>query len=74
MPLYFCFQVANLACSMSSNEEGVKMVRLAAAEIEKLCPQVSEHCKLWVRLFFLNSSTWHKTHETYNQEKLLDDL
>lgn len=34
------FQVANLACSMSSNEEGVKMVRLAAAEIEKLCPQV----------------------------------
>jgi len=33
-------QVANLACSMSSNEEGVKMVRLAAAEIEKLCPQV----------------------------------
>jgi len=25
---------------MSSNEEGVKMVRLAAAEIDKLCPQV----------------------------------
>ncbi|KAL4231940.1 Catenin alpha-1 [Mactra antiquata] len=33
-------EVANLACSMSSNEEGVKMVRLAASEIEKLCPQV----------------------------------
>ena len=33
-------QVANLACSMSSNEEGVKMVRLAAAQIESLCPQV----------------------------------
>lgn len=33
-------EVANLACSMSSNEEGVKMVRLAAREIEKLCPQV----------------------------------
>ena len=33
-------EVANLACSMSSNEEGVKMVRMAAAEIEKLCPQV----------------------------------
>jgi catenin alpha len=25
---------------MSSNEDGVKMVRLAAAEIENLCPQV----------------------------------
>ena len=35
-------EVANLACSMSSNEEGVKMVRMAAAEIEKLCPQVSK--------------------------------
>lgn len=33
-------EVANLACSMSNNEEGVKMVRIAAAEIEKLCPQV----------------------------------
>lgn len=27
---------------MSNNEEGVKMVRIAAAEIEKLCPQVSK--------------------------------
>ena len=35
-------EVANLACSMSSNEEGVKMVRMAAAEIETLCPQVSK--------------------------------
>ena len=34
-------EVANLACSMSSNEEGVKMVRLAAAHIESLCPQAS---------------------------------
>ncbi|GAB1599002.1 catenin alpha-like isoform X2 [Argonauta hians] len=33
-------EVANLACSMSSNEEGVKMVRIAATEIENLCPQV----------------------------------
>ena len=33
-------QVANLACSMSSQEEGVKMVRMAAAQIESLCPQV----------------------------------
>ena len=32
--------MANLACSMSNNEEGVKMVRLAAAQIESLCPQV----------------------------------
>ena len=33
-------QVANLACSMSSNEEGVKMVRMAASQIEALCPEV----------------------------------
>ena len=25
---------------MSNNEEGVKMVRMAAAQIESLCPQV----------------------------------
>ena len=34
-------EVANLACSMSSNDDGVKMVRYAAAQIENLCPQVS---------------------------------
>lgn len=33
-------EVANLVCSMSNNEDGVKMVRYAAAQIEKLCPQV----------------------------------
>jgi len=33
-------EVANLACSMSSNEDGVKMVRFAASQIETLCPQV----------------------------------
>ncbi|XP_070852880.1 catenin alpha isoform X1 [Drosophila suzukii] len=33
-------EVANLVCSMSSNEDGVKMVRYAAAQIESLCPQV----------------------------------
>ncbi|KAI1278083.1 Catenin alpha [Halotydeus destructor] len=33
-------EVANLACSMSSNEDGVKMVRYAASQIEHLCPQV----------------------------------
>lgn len=32
--------MANLACSMSTNEEGIKMVRLAAAQLEVLCPQV----------------------------------
>lgn len=36
----FCRQVANLTCSMSTNEEGIKMVRLAAAQLEILCPQV----------------------------------
>lgn len=38
--IYFAFQVANLACSMSSNEEGIKMVRIAAYQVESLCPQV----------------------------------
>ncbi len=33
-------EVSNLACSMSSNEDGVKMVRYAASQIENLCPQV----------------------------------
>jgi len=33
-------EVANLACSMSGNEDGVKMVRYAAMQISNLCPQV----------------------------------
>ncbi|XP_049884079.1 catenin alpha isoform X2 [Pectinophora gossypiella] len=33
-------EVANLVCSMSNNEDGVKMVRHAAGQIETLCPQV----------------------------------
>lgn len=33
-------EVANLVCSISSNEDGVKMVRFAAAQIEHVCPQV----------------------------------
>ncbi|KAF9408322.1 hypothetical protein HW555_011959 [Spodoptera exigua] len=34
-------EVANLVCSMSNNEDGVKMVRHAAEHIESLCPQVT---------------------------------
>lgn len=37
-------QVANLVCSMSNNEDGVKMVRHAAGQIEALCPQVGMGC------------------------------
>ncbi|XP_031335961.1 catenin alpha isoform X3 [Photinus pyralis] len=33
-------EVANLVCSMSNNEDGVKMVRYAASQIESLCPEV----------------------------------
>ncbi|XP_022254960.1 catenin alpha-like [Limulus polyphemus] len=33
-------EVAKLACSMSSNEEGVKMVWYAASQIESMCSQV----------------------------------
>merc|ERR1719273_856346 len=32
--------VANLACSMSNHEDGVKMVRYASSQIVTLCPQV----------------------------------
>jgi len=38
----FFLQVANLACSISNNEEGVKLVRMAATQIDSLCPQVSK--------------------------------
>ncbi|XP_017282131.1 catenin alpha-1 [Kryptolebias marmoratus] len=33
-------EVANLACSISNNEEGVKLVRMAASQLETMCPQV----------------------------------
>jgi hypothetical protein len=29
-----------LACSISNNEEGVKLVRMSASQLEALCPQV----------------------------------
>ena len=41
-------EVANLACTMSNNEDGVKMVRYAAAQIEHLCPQVREFTQFLV--------------------------
>ena len=34
-------EVAHLSCSMSSNEENVKLVRMAAMQLENLCPQVT---------------------------------
>ncbi|XP_031203369.1 catenin alpha-3 isoform X6 [Mastomys coucha] len=33
-------KVANLACSMSTNEDGIKIVRIAANHLETLCPQI----------------------------------
>ncbi|XP_028736896.1 catenin alpha-3 isoform X2 [Peromyscus leucopus] len=33
-------EVANLACSMSTNEDGMKIVRIAANHLETLCPQI----------------------------------
>lgn len=39
-------EVANLVCSMSNNEDGVKMVRYAAAQIETLCPQVIKAARI----------------------------
>nr|XP_033796354.1 catenin alpha-3 isoform X4 [Geotrypetes seraphini] len=32
--------VANLACSLSTNEEGIKIAQMAAKHLETLCPQV----------------------------------
>ena len=39
-------EVANLACSMSSNEEGCKMVRYSAQQIENMCPEVINAAKI----------------------------
>lgn len=40
-PLFWIlFKVANLACSMSTNEDGIKIVKIAAGHLETLCPQV----------------------------------
>nr|XP_033796352.1 catenin alpha-3 isoform X2 [Geotrypetes seraphini] len=33
-------EVANLACSLSTNEEGIKIAQMAAKHLETLCPQV----------------------------------
>ncbi|XP_053519802.1 catenin alpha-3 isoform X2 [Artibeus jamaicensis] len=33
-------EVANLACSMSTNEDGIKIVKVAANHLETLCPQI----------------------------------
>ena len=41
-------EVAHLACSMSTSEEGVKMVRHAALQIQNLCPQVVNAAKILV--------------------------
>ncbi|XP_072851279.2 catenin alpha-3 isoform X2 [Pogona vitticeps] len=37
---YRLIEVANLACSVSTNEEGIKIVQTAATHMETLCPQV----------------------------------
>ena len=39
--LFYFIQVANLSCSVSSNTEGVKLVRVVTKKIHELCPQVS---------------------------------
>ncbi|CAG0884731.1 unnamed protein product [Cyprideis torosa] len=39
-------EVANLACSMSSNEEGCKMVRYSAQQIDNMCPEVINAAKI----------------------------
>ncbi|XP_064076239.1 catenin alpha isoform X1 [Vanessa tameamea] len=39
-------EVAGLVCSMSGNEDGVKMVRHAAAQLAALCPQVANAARV----------------------------
>ena len=39
-------EVANLACTMSNNEDGVKMVKFASAQIDQLCPEVINAAKI----------------------------
>lgn len=34
------FQVAQLVCQMSNNEDGIRIVRYAAIQVDKLAPQV----------------------------------
>lgn len=58
-------EVANLACSMSANEDGVKMVRYAAAQIENLCPQVRSLFFFWE--FYLASGWGYEYHITLKQ-------
>jgi len=41
-------EVANLACSLSSNQDGIKMVRYAAQYMENLYPQVINAAKILV--------------------------
>ena len=41
-------EVANLACNMSNNEDGIRMARYAALQIENLWPQVINVAKIFV--------------------------
>ncbi|XP_073505668.1 catenin alpha-1 [Phyllobates terribilis] len=62
-------EVANLACSISNNEEGVKLVRMSASQLEALCPQVinaalalaaKPHSKLAQETMDLFKEQWEK--------------
>ncbi|CAL8142922.1 unnamed protein product [Orchesella dallaii] len=69
-------EVANLSCSMSDKEDGVKMVRHAAAQIESLCPQVINAAKILAarpksKPALDNMETFRKTWE--NQTKILTE-
>lgn len=69
-------EVANLCCSMSDKEDGVKMVRHAAAHIESLCPQVINAAKILAarpksKPALDNMETFRRTWE--NQTKILTE-
>ena len=44
--------MADLACSMSSKGDGVRLVRFAAAQVENLCSQVGTKSEeLWITIY-----------------------
>ena len=62
-------EVANLACSMSNNEDGVKMVRYAASQIENLCPQVVNAARILAARH--NSKVWLFTLKLFLNDEIV---
>ena len=56
--------MADLACSMSSKRDGVRLVRFAAAQVENLCSQVGTKSEeLWITIYVVFYYTMGQTAE-----------